>query len=197
MRNNLIYFAQKIYPLRKLVYYIGKWRSGRYLPRIEKYLKREDKILDVGSGLCNTVELLKNKGHKIVPLDIINLSFVNGIKPIIYDGGKMPFRNDEFDIALIVLVLHHTKNPEDILKEAKRVAKKIIIVEETYKNIFKKYITFIWDSVINLEFLGHPHNNKTDVEWKKLFQKLRLKLLFADYTIDLGFLEAATYFIEK
>lgn len=197
MRKNLIYFAQKIYPIKKLVYYVGSWRSYWYLPRIEKYLKREDKILDVGSGLCNTVELLKNKGYKIVPLDIINLSFVDGIKPIIYDGGKMPFGNDEFDIALIVLVLHHTKNPEDILKEAKRVAKKIIIVEEIYENIFRKYTTFIWDSVVNLEFLGHPHSNKTDVEWKKLFQKLKLELLFTDYIIDLGFLRAVTYFIEK
>jgi len=68
------------------------------------------------------------------------------------------------------------------LLEAKRVSKKIIIIEEIYTNIFNKYLTYFIDSLLNLEFIGHPHTNKTDKEWKLLFGQLGLKLTDAKYS---------------
>jgi hypothetical protein len=73
-------------------------------------------------------------------------------------------------------VLHHAPNPEAVLQEAARVAKRVIITEDVYYNIVHKYATFFMDSLLNLEFIGHPHSNKTDAQWREVFQKAGLRL---------------------
>ena len=174
-------FLQKNKFFRKAVYRLGSLRAKNMVGQIERYLNKKDKILDIGAGTCNICEILIKNRFNVIPLDVKNLSFVDGIKPIIYDGDKIPFENDEFDVSLILFVLHHIPNSE-ILLEAKRVSKKIIIIEEIYTNIFNKYLTYFIDSLLNLEFIGHPHTNKTDKEWKLLFGQLGLKLTDAKYS---------------
>ncbi|PIQ91830.1 MAG: SAM-dependent methyltransferase [Parcubacteria group bacterium CG11_big_fil_rev_8_21_14_0_20_39_14] len=181
LKNMITEFLQKNKFFRKAVYRLGSLRAKNMVGQIERYLNKKDKILDIGAGTCNICEILIKNRFNVIPLDVKNLSFVDGIKPIIYDGDKIPFENDEFDVSLILFVLHHIPNSE-ILLEAKRVSKKIIIIEEIYTNIFNKYLTYFIDSLLNLEFIGHPHTNKTDKEWKLLFGQLGLKLTDAKYS---------------
>ena len=165
--------------------------------KIQSFLDKKDLILDIGSGTCNVCEILSNKGYKITPLDVQNLSFVNNMKPVIYDGNKIPFNDNRFDKSLILTVLHHTPEPEKILYEAKRVSKKIIIIEDIYVNWLHKYVTYFFDSLLNLEFAGHPHTNKDDKQWKKTFEKLGLKLIDVKYNYSLLVFKHATYYLEK
>jgi len=134
------------------------------LKRLLKFYNKNDAILDIGSGNCALNLQIKNSGYEITGLDIFNKSAFKEIKPVIYDGSKLPFNDNSFDIVQIITVLHHIKNPEQIVKEAKRVGKKVIIMEDIYESTFQKYITFIADSINNWEFIGHPHTNMTDDE---------------------------------
>ena len=122
----LIEFLQKNKFFRRIIYKAGKARTKDMINRIGPFLNKNDFILDVGSGTCNVCEILLKKGYKITPLDIRDLSFVNNMKPVIYDGNKIPYDNNKFDKALILTVLHHTSNPEKILKEAKRDRKSVV-----------------------------------------------------------------------
>ena len=140
------------------------------------WLSKTEKVLDVGAGTCNICEILRERGTEIASLDVRNLSFVDGISPIIYDGRKMPFGDKSFDVALILTTLHHTIEPQVVLQEARRVARKIIIIEEIWENEVHKRLTFLLDSLLNLEFINHPHSNKKDVEWRVLFYQLGLRL---------------------
>lgn len=144
------------------------------MTEISPYLQTGDRIVDIGSGNCFLAERLISLGYSVTSVDIKNKSKVKNIIPIIYDGKNLPLGDDSFDVALLITVLHHVKEPVQVLEEAKRVAKRIIIMEDLYRNSFQKYITFIMDSVINLEFYGHPHSNKTDKEWLNTFEKLNL-----------------------
>ncbi|MFH1451515.1 MAG: class I SAM-dependent methyltransferase, partial [bacterium] len=144
---------------------------------IRSFLSKNSKILDIGSGTCNICEVLRKNGHDVTPLDIQNLSFTDSIRPILYDGIKIPFDDDKFDISLIITVLHHTAEPDKILEEAARVSKQIIIIEDIYTNVIHKYLTYFFDSLLNLEFVGHPHTNKSDKQWKVTFNELGLKLI--------------------
>jgi len=191
----LIDFLQKNIFFRKLIYKLGNSRAKVIIKEIEKELKNGDKILDIGSGVCNIAEILLKRNFKLIPLDIKNLSFVDGINPIIYDGEKIPFKDKEFDVALIITVLHHTPKSEKILEEAKRVAKKIIVLEDIYTNFFHKHLTFFLDSLVNLEFKNCPHSNKTDEKWKSLFKKLNLNLKKAKYKRIYLFFKNAYYFL--
>ena len=193
----IIQFLQKNKFFRKIIYKTGNARAKDMINKIQAHLKKDDLIVDIGSGTCNICEILLNKGYNIAPLDVQNLSFVNNLKPVIYDGNKIPFNDDQFNKSLILTVLHHTSEPEKILREAKRVSKRIIIIEDIYTNWFHKYVTYFFDSLLNLEFVGHPHTNKNDEQWKKTFEKLGLKLIDAKYNYSLLVFKHATYYLEK
>ncbi len=158
---------------------------------------KEDKILDIGSGNCALNLLTQNAGFNITGLDVVNKSAFPEVSPIIYDGYNLPFEDNEFDVVQLITVLHHIKEPEKVVKEAVRVGKKVIIMEDIYANVFQKYITFIADSINNWEFFGHPHTNKTDEGWKKVFEENNLKLDSVTYYPFLLFFKQVTYILTK
>ncbi len=193
----LVKFLQKNKFFRDIIYKLGRARANDLISKIKPFLNKEDHILDIGAGTCNVSEILLGEGYNIVPLDIQDLSFVDDIKPILYDGNKIPFNDNKFDLALIVTVLHHTPHPEKIIREARRVSKRIIIIEDIYTNIFHKYLTYFFDSLVNLEFIGHPHTNKNDKQWRAVFNKFGLKLVEARYSRFLIVFFNATYHLKK
>jgi ubiquinone/menaquinone biosynthesis C-methylase UbiE len=193
----LVKFLQKNNFFRGIIYKLGRARANDIFSKIKPFLNKDDYILDIGAGTCNVCEILLEKEYNVIPLDIQDLSFVNNIKPILYDGDKIPFDDNKFDITLILTVLHHTPYPEKIIEEAKRVSKRIIIMEDIYTNVFHKYITYFFDGLLNLEFIGHPHTNKNDKLWKETFDKLGLKIIETRYHSSYLVFRHATYYLEK
>ena len=154
-------------------------------------------VLDLGAGFCNITKYLREQGHEVTPLDIHDLSLFPDIKPHIYDGRKIPYPDNHFDTTLLITVLHHTPEPMKILEEAMRVSKKqIIIVEDIFSSTWHKYLTWAMDSVVNLEFWGHPHSNKSDEEWREVFKDLGLTLKVAMYRNFWMMFSHATYVLE-
>jgi SAM-dependent methyltransferase len=188
---------KKIPILRKIIYCIGKSRATELVDFISPFLNKKESILDIGSGTCNVCEILINDGHQVTPLDTQDLSFVESIKPTIYCGYSIPFPENQFDTALILTVLHHTPEPELILKNVREVSKKIVIVEDVYTNWLNKQLTFFFDSLVNIEFWGHPHTNKTDAEWREVFQKLGFKIIDSKYQRSLWVFQHAAYYLQK
>lgn len=173
----IIHAVQKIAPLRKFVCRLGENRARFLISFFEDQLPKKAKILDVGAGVCNISRQLSQNGHSVTPLDIQNLSMVSGLDPLLYDGGKIPFKDNTYDVGLLVTVLHHVVEAEYLFDETVRVSKKVVVIEDVYDSWLHKRLTFFFDSLLNLEFIGHPHNNKTDNEWKLFFAERGLKLV--------------------
>lgn len=138
-----------------------------------------EKIIDIGCGLGTLSGELMKLGYDVTSVDVKNISIVPEVRPVIYDGQKLPYLDKAFDTALLITVLHHTPCPEKILAEALRVAKKVVVIEDVYNSYFQKHVTFIMDSIMNQEFVGHPHTNKTDLEWKQAFNEIGMHLTFS------------------
>jgi ubiquinone/menaquinone biosynthesis C-methylase UbiE len=183
--------------LKELVFKVWLWDAKFKIERISEYLSLKDKILDIGTGPGSVCLLMQREGYNLTPVDVIDQTLSSEVEPNIYSGKKLPYKNSSFDTALILTVLHHTTNPREVLLEAKRVSKKIIIIEDIYSNPIQKYLTFFVDSIVNLEFVSHPHSNKSDSEWKRAFVGLGLQLRDAKYDRFLLFFKQATYFLEK
>ena len=100
------------------------------LPRwkLIKPLLKSKKILDVGLGMGTFVKCMIDDGFKVTGIDVDNTSLYNDITPIIYDGKKIPLKDNTFDEATIICVLHHCPNQTQVLKEVMRVSKKAIII---------------------------------------------------------------------
>ena len=105
----------------------------------------------------------------------------------LYAGGVIPEKNERFDNVLIAFVLHHCKNPEQTLQEALRVTKKggrIIILEDIPLSEKEAKQNKFFDALVNLEFFGHPHENRTREEWENLFSKYGLKEITYDHWVS-------------
>jgi 2-polyprenyl-3-methyl-5-hydroxy-6-metoxy-1,4-benzoquinol methylase len=161
------------------------------------YLKKGDRILDLGSGTGHMAHSLMAKGFKVTCVDYENMNIFEDTKPVIYDGKRIPFGANRFDVVLLLTVLHHTPNPVEIIKEATRVGKRVIIMEDTYNSWLQKQATFVMDSIGNMQFKGHPHTNKNDKGWREVFSKLKLKINDVHKERMLTFFESTVYYLEK
>lgn len=146
---------------------------GQVLPHIPP----RSTVLDVGTGIGDVAALIAIAGHTVTALDVEDLTCVPDVTPVVYDGTTMPFTDKSFDVALILTVLHHTPNPEQVLREAARVAKRVVIIEDVFHSTPHKYATFGMDSLLNLEFFNHPHSNKSNANWHKTFDRLGLQVI--------------------
>ncbi len=193
----MLSFFLRIKPIREFIIKVDQKRIVIIISRIKNHLVKKTKILDIGCGIGLLSLAIKRKGYDLTAIDVHNISLVKNINPMIYDGKNLPFGDDAYDTALFITVLHHTPNPEHLITEATRVAKRIIIVEDIYENAFQKYATYIMDSIVNLEFFGHPHTNKDEKEWMNLFKRNKLKLIHKDRMSYWNFFLSAVYVIER
>ena len=134
--------------------------------------------MDIGSGSGDVTFVIKSRGYNVTPVDVADFHGPRLVEPVIYDGKKLPFKDKTFDTALLLMVLHHTPNPELILLEAIRVAKELVIIETSYESSISKIHTVIADAIGNLRLEAFWNSYKTDDKWRELFRKLGLK--FAD-----------------
>ncbi|MGK7931722.1 MAG: class I SAM-dependent methyltransferase [Microcystaceae cyanobacterium] len=187
---------QRLPWLTQLMLPLWNWDARQKFKRLEPWLNRQDLTLELGSGLGTVTHYFRQQGCKIVPLDIQNTSLFSQVKPIIYDGQKIPFDDKVFPNVLLLTVLHHTVDVVSVLCEAKRVGHKIMIIEDIYQNKLQQYLTYTVDSLVNFEFQEHPHNNRTDEEWQKLFERLNLKLVHTEKYSLLLLFQQVIYILE-
>lgn len=155
--------------------------AQRMCKECQPFVKEGSKILDLGCGPA-----VVSKGFQdffksdVFGVDVQDTK-VEKIPFKKIDGFNLPFENDKFDVCLISYVLHHTKDPKKILKEAKRVSKgKIIIFEDLPEGFLSKIRCFLHEFFYNIFFqkTKQKFNFKTKKEWEELFKSLGLKLVF-------------------
>ena len=98
---------------------------------------------------------------------------------------------------MIITVLHHTTDHKKIISEASRVADQLIIMEDVYTNPIQKYATYFMDSLVNLEFKGHPHSNRDEAGWEQLFKELNLEVIDKQIHHTLVIFRQVTYLLKK
>ena len=161
--------------------------------RLLPFLSSGQSVLEVGAGNGALTKLLGLDGLEMVPLDIADKSLFKEMNVTVYDGNVFPFSDKQFDACQLITMLHHTTNAEELVRKAKRVSNRIIIMEDIYESPFQKYLTWFTDSLVNWEFYGHPHTNRTDAEWKEIFQRNGLELKNVEYYRFLLFFKQVTY----
>ena len=160
--------------------FISPIRWKYLVKHLSPYLNDSSEILDVGAGdggLAN--ELLKKIGRvRITGVDVY-LQKKSYIKIKKYDGKTLPFHDNSYDTVMIVDVLHHDKNPEQILKEAKRVSKKYILIKDHFWKNKIDFALLKWTDYLGNASYGVnlPYNYLTINSWEKLFSKNKLKIM--------------------
>jgi len=182
--------------LGPFAFWCWKLDAKRKLRWMQDHLKFLDRHIEIGSGPGSVLSVMRKRNYYVDGLDIADNGYDEDLSPTVYNGEVMPFSAKVYDTALLLTVLHHTRDPDDILKEAARIAKKIVIIEDVYDNLVMEYLTKAFDSVMNLEFFGHPHSNRSDAAWRRSFSELGLNLTYSAIHRVGGIFKQAVYVLE-
>ena len=152
----------------------------RYLTeKLQPYLLNAKEVLDVGSSDGRLAKHMQDAlGIKFVGVDtkIQKKSFI----PVkVYNGRKLPFKNNSFNCVMLIDVIHHASNPELLIDEAKRVSKEYILIKDHYwENIVGLFLLKISDYVGNRPYgINLPYNFFNMKSWKRMIRKSNMKIV--------------------
>ena len=156
----------------------NKNRAVKIALQLKDFIKKGDKVLDIGLGNGFVAKQIMDYYNVYMEgVDVVDYNDTN-IKNTIYNGLNLPFKSSSFDCVLILQTLHHCTDQIQVLKEAKRVSKKrMIIMEDVYDNKFEKLMTFMHDYISNKrKGVDCPYYFHNKQEWEKIFKNLKLKI---------------------
>lgn len=158
---------------------ISKFTSGYRTKLIisvyRRWIKPKNTILDIGCGTGVVTKILGEYfTSQITGADIKNY-LIYKIPFLRISNGKIPSKGKIFNIALLNDVLHHIdkENQVDVLKEALRISKKVLIFEFEPTIIGK-----LADIILNKFHYGDLHaplSVRSIGEWQALFKIMQLK----------------------
>lgn len=133
-------------------------------------------VLDVGcgDGLLDRL-MMEQQVVNITGLDVLRRPHTH-IPVTLFDGSHMPYADKSVDAVLFVDVLHHTSDPMQLLREARRVARRCVVI--------KDHCADGWLAVPTLRFMDWvgnaphgvvlPYNYWSEQAWRKAFVDLEL-----------------------
>lgn len=154
----------------------GSYRGKLVIKAYNQWLKKGDKVLDIGCGTGIITKVLADHlGVKITVCDVRNYLIYKDIRFVKITREKLPFLSESFDAALLNDVLHHLpqEKQEDLISQSIKVAKKVLIFEAK-PTIFGKIADIILNK-LHYGDLNVPLSFRTMDEWQALFKKLSLK----------------------
>jgi SAM-dependent methyltransferase len=126
-------------------YYSGKEAEWRRIGAAEKCgrISRlgssipHEKILDIGAGdgsnLARLAELGFGDSYAAVELSSTAIDILRGrnipglVSAEVFDGSTLPFEDDSFDLVYLSHVVEHLEHPRQLLSEARRVGRALIV----------------------------------------------------------------------
>ncbi len=107
-------------------------RRARVLSeRLAQMLPPNATVLDVGCG-DGSIDRLIGERRPDVTISGVDLIVRprTHIPVTAFDGKRIPFEDGAFDIVMFVDVLHHTDDLETLLREARRVARRAVVLKD-------------------------------------------------------------------
>lgn len=145
-------------------------RAEKIVQLFENQIPERSRILDLGGGWGFYAEPLKKRGHEHLVLDVVNPGYQKA-PVVLYDGVRIPFPDQSFDVTVLVTMLHHVPDPKALFKEVRRVTRqKVVVVEDLYHRALGRFWTLCRDRILNVEFTEHPHQFRKDDEWREFFK---------------------------
>lgn len=135
------------------------------------------KVLDVGcgDGLIDRLIAESRPDLGIEGIDLIVRPHTH-IPVTAFDGTRIPFADDSFDVVMFVDVLHHTEDPEVLLREARRVARSAVVLKDhTRDGLLAGATLRFMDWVGNAPHgIPLPYNYWPERRWRDTFRRIGL-----------------------
>lgn len=115
------------------------------------------------------------------------------------DSRALAFADASFDYALLSFVLHHSCDPAAILREALRVARAVIVIENDVRGAARQWLTRAIDSYPALRYGTPPcHIAQPRDAWLKLFARFPVTTrVLSEFSLEYGFFRNFTVILTK
>jgi SAM-dependent methyltransferase len=156
--------------------------------RLAAVLSPATRLLDVGCGDGRLAALLRDalpgldvQGVEVLPRNDCAIPCRS------FDGSHLPFPDDSFDCCLFVDVLHHTKDPQTILRDACRVSREFLVIKDHLsENVFDQWTLRLMDWVGNRPYgVALPYAYLSRSQWQALYDRLGLRVERSDSCLPL------------
>lgn len=167
----------------------GNFESNLLFLEKTNQLRKEYKILEIGSGTCRLLSYLLKQGYDIEGVDVSSKNLARGRElygklPVTeVDSEKLPFADNSFDLVLGFDVFEHIKDSDGHLNEVTRVLKEggcyLLQTPNKYTNTI--FETIRWKSFTawrEIHCSLHSYN-----EIKKRFSRHGYEVTFFDIPI--------------
>jgi len=157
--------------------YIRSRRARILASHLARLIPPNSRVIDIGCGdgliaseIMKTRPDLKIKGVEVLIYKKTHI-------PIsLFDGAHVQVEDGSCDAAIMVDVLHHSDDGEALLREARRIAKKTIIIKDVVNDGFLADFTLRWMDRLGNERYGVacPFNFWPQQRWQDTFTRLGL-----------------------
>jgi ubiquinone/menaquinone biosynthesis C-methylase UbiE len=154
-------------------------RRIRVLARhLAELLPRDASVLDVGSGdgLLARRVLDVRADLQITGVDVLRRD-ASFIPVALFDGSRLPYADRQFDVVMMVDVLHHALNQDVLLEETVRVAKRAVVIKD---HIVQGPLAL--ETLRLMDWVGNarhgvalPYSYWTEDQWRRHFARLQLR----------------------
>jgi SAM-dependent methyltransferase len=168
----------------------GTADSSAYPPHLyfSALLPPDATVLDVGCG-DGTIDSLILAARSDVSIEGVDVLVRRSTKiPVIpFDGRTLPHSDNSVDVVMFVDVLHHVADPTVLLREAKRVARKMILLKEhRMAKPFSYSILRFMDWIGNAHYgVRLPYNYWPESKWRAAFAELEAQIIEWRPKVDL------------
>lgn len=158
--------------------YILDRRATILARAVGSVLPENASVLDVGCGDGRLASLIVRARHdlRVSGIDVL-LRPHTEIPVTKFDGTSIPHPDASFDVVLFVDVLHHTEDPMVLLREARRVARRAIVIKDhSLKGAFAYRTLRFMDGIGNRRHgVALPYNYWTPEQWQNAVRELGVK----------------------
>jgi SAM-dependent methyltransferase len=151
-------------------------RNAALARAIAAALPQGVRVLDVGCGdgrLAQALQRLRSD-LSIRGLDI-EVRPNAAIEVLAFDGRVIPLQEGAVDVVLLCDVLHHVPDGEGLLREAKRVARRFVVIKDHFaESRWDAALLAFMDVVGNPRSVPQPRNYLSERAWRALWARVGL-----------------------
>ena len=158
--------------------YIQQRRLEQLVRHLEGFIPRNSSVADVGCGDGQLTAMLQEcrPDLRMEGIDVLRRTRT-WIPVRQFDGQTLPYESGAMDVVMLVDVLHHVEHPEQLLREAVRVAKAGVVIKDHLSDgwLAEPTLRFM-DRIGNARYgVALPGNYWRLSRWKQAFNALAVK----------------------